>query len=174
MVFPFITRQLKGIVCIGWLLLLPVSSALAWDGYVVRVLDGDSLRVQKRGGRIVEVRLYGIDCPEWGQSYGNKAKKFLKKKVYHKNVTVEPKDIDRYGRTVALVFSADGLVNRELVTAGLAWMYPRYCQQQPLCSDLKRIQQRAKKRTRGLWREKHPVSPWYWKWKKRKKKRKHS
>lgn len=135
---------------------------------MVRVLDGDSLRVQ-REKKIVEIRLYGIDCPEWGQDYGNKAKKFLKKKVYHKNVHVTVKDVDRYGRSVALVSGSAGLVNRELVRAGLAWMYPKYCQAEPLCSELGNLQKKARFRKRGLWRSKHPISPWYWKWLKKRK-----
>ena len=152
---------------------LPLSSAFAWEGYVVRVLDGDSLRVQ-RGKKIVEIRLYGIDCPEWGQDYGNKAKKSLKKKIYHKNVHVTAKDVDRYGRVVALVSGSAGLVNRELVREGLAWMYPKYCLDESLCSELGNLQKKAKSRKLGLWRAKHPISPWYWKWlKKRKRKTRH-
>ena len=144
-----------------------LSTAYGWHGYVVKVLDGDSLRV-KKGNAIIEVRLYGIDCPEWGQDYGNKAKQYLKRKINKKTVTVEPKDIDRYGRTVALVSSSERLMNRELVREGLAWVYPKYCREQPLCSELKKLQQKAKAGRRGLWREKNPVSPWYWKWQKNK------
>lgn len=40
--------------------------AYAWEGYVTGVPDGDSLRV-KKGGRVYEIRLYGIDSPEYGQ-----------------------------------------------------------------------------------------------------------
>jgi endonuclease YncB( thermonuclease family) len=153
---------------------LPFSSVFAWEGYVVKVLDGDSLRI-KKDNRIIEVRLYGIDAPEWGQDFGNKAKKSLKKKVYHRYVTVSPKDIDRYGRTVALVSDSQNLVNRELVREGLAWMYPKYCREQPLCSELKRLQKKARKRRAGLWRDKKPLSPWYYKWQKNKlKKRRRS
>lgn len=142
--------------------LLPLSTAYSWQGYVVKVLDGDSLRV-KRGKEVIEIRLYGIDCPEWGQDYGNKAKRFTKAKMYKRTVNVEPRDVDRYGRTVALVSSSGRLINRELVRAGLAWMYPKYCKKQPLCSELKKLQNKAKKRRLGLWRAKNPVSPWQWK-----------
>jgi endonuclease YncB( thermonuclease family) len=142
--------------------LLPLSTAYCWQGNVVKVIDGDSLRV-KKGNEVIEIRLYGIDCPEWGQDYGNKAKRFTKAKMYKKTVNVEPKDVDRYGRTVALVSSSRGLINRELVRAGLAWMYPKYCKQQPLCSELKKLQNKARKRRMGLWRARDPVSPWQWK-----------
>ena len=155
-------------ICLLLACCLPFSTAFAWEGYVVKVLDGDSLRI-KKNNQIIEVRLYGIDAPEWGQDFGNRAKKSLKKKVFHRRVMVKPKDIDRYGRTVALVSDADKLVNRELVREGLAWMYPRYCREQPLCSDLKQLQRKAKKQKRGLWRAKKPLSPWFYKWLKRRK-----
>ncbi len=121
----------------------PLSAAYCWQGFVVKVLDGDSLRV-KRGKEVIEIRLYGIDCPEWGQDYGNKAKRFTKAKIYKKPVIVEPRDVDRYGRTVALISSSGRLINRELVRAGLAWMYPKYCKKQPLCSELKKLQNKAR------------------------------
>ena len=140
----------------------PFSTAYCWQGYVVKVLDGDSLRV-KRGKEVIEIRLYGIDCPEWGQDYGNKAKRFTKAKMYKRTVNVEPRDVDRYGRTVALVSSSGRLINRELVRAGLAWMYPKYCKKQPLCSELKKLQNKARNRRMGLWRARDPVSPWQWK-----------
>lgn len=146
-----------------------LSSAWAWDGYVVKVIDGDSLRV-KNNRKVIEIRLYGIDSPEWGQAYGNKAKQFLKKKIKGRKVSVVAKDRDRYGRTVALVSYSGGLVNREMVRSGYAWMYPKYCRQQPLCSELKQLQQKARSRRLGLWRDPAPVSPWQWKWQQRKKK----
>jgi endonuclease YncB( thermonuclease family) len=138
------------------------SSAYGWQGFVVKVLDGDSIRV-KRGGKVVEVRLYGIDCPEWEQEYGDNARRYTKAKTYRKTVSVEPKDVDRYGRTVALVRRAGRLVNRELVRDGLAWMYPKYCKEEPLCSELKELEKKARARRRGLWQAKAPVSPWEWK-----------
>ena len=148
----------------------PLSSVYGWHGYVVKVLDGDSLRV-KRGMEIIEIRLYGIDSPEWGQDYGNRAKRYLKAKVDRKKVTVDQKDVDRYGRTVALVSSSGRLMNSEMVRKGLAWMYPKYCKEQPLCSELKKLEHEARSKRCGLWREKDPISPWQWKWQKKKKRR---
>ena len=138
------------------------SMASAWHGYVVKVLDGDSLRV-KRGMKFYEIRLYGIDTPEYKQAYGEKAKRFTKSRTYKKTVTVEPKDVDRYDRIVALVKSQGRLVNQELVRDGLAWVYPKYCREQPLCLEMKKDEDRARKARRGLWKQKDPLSPWQWK-----------
>lgn len=143
-------------------LLFFAGSALAWEGVVVKVLDGDSIQVS-RDGRIYEIRLYGIDTPEYKQPYSNKAKQFTRRLTYRQTVSVEKKDIDRYGRIVALVFSNGALVNRELVRSGLAWFYPRYCLEQPLCGELEALEKQARKERRGLWLESAPVSPWEWK-----------
>jgi endonuclease YncB( thermonuclease family) len=160
---------MKYFVCLAvFLCCFPLSEACAWQGYVVQVLDGDSLRV-KRGSEIIEIRLYGVDCPEWGQEYGNKAKRYTKKKIYRKKVNVEPKDIDRYGRVVALVGSAGNLINKDLVRDGRAWVYTRYCREQPFCMELEQLQVKAQKEKKGLWGTDNPVSPWQWKWKNKKK-----
>ena len=145
-----------------FLFILPLSTAYGWQGYVVKVLDGDSIRV-KKGKEIIEVRLYGIDCPEWKQDYGNRAKQFTRSQLYHKTVEVDPIDIDRYGRTVALVTSSGQLISRELVRKGLAWVYLKYCRKQPLCTELEKLEDAARGQRRGLWKAKNPVSPWQWK-----------
>jgi len=151
------------ILTVVFFLFCPAASH-AWHGYVVQVLDGDSIRVQ-RGRSIIEIRLYGIDCPEWGQPFGDKARRYTREKIYRKTVIVEPRDIDKYDRVVALVSYSGGLLNKELVQEGLAWMYPRYCLEQPLCSELQALENSAATSARGLWKETHPLSPWQWKWK---------
>jgi endonuclease YncB( thermonuclease family) len=158
----------KNLLLVVLLCLYPLSSSYAWNGYVTKVLDGDSFRI-KKGRKTVEVRLYGIDSPEWGQAYGNRAKRYLKAKINRTTVRVSPRDVDRYGRTVALVSISGRLMNRELVREGLAWMYPRYCKEQPLCSELKKIQRKAMAGGHGLWRDKVPVPPWQWRQKHKKK-----
>ena len=144
------------------LFFLPAVQASAWQGIAVKVLDGDSLKI-KRDGMVYEIRLYGIDTPEYKQPFSNKAKQFTKRLTLGKAVFVQKKDIDKYGRIVALVSSGEKLVNRELVREGLAWFYPKYCLEQPLCGELQSIEAQARKQRRGLWRDKNPVSPWEWK-----------
>lgn len=141
----------------------PVEAAdTSWQGRVVKVLDGDSLRVT-RENTIDEVRLYGIDTPEYKQPWSNKAKQFSKAFVAGKRVTVVAKDRDHYGRVVALVRVDGELLNGALVEEGLAWVYTRYCKEKELCNNLKLLQKRAQGSGRGLWRDKNAVPPWQWK-----------
>ncbi len=56
----------------------------AWEGKVVSVTDGDTIKVLKDGQQ-VKIRLASIDCPEKGQPYGQKAKQFTADMVTDKN-----------------------------------------------------------------------------------------
>lgn len=154
-----IIKLLTWLFCLRWL--LPVANANAWQGEAVKVLDGDTVQVRK-GREIVKVRLYGVDCPESRQSFGRQAAEFTEKQVLGKKVKVERVDTDRYGRVVGLISAGGKLLNRELVRAGYAWTYEAYCRKQPLCIELRELEERARKRKAGLWQEKRPLPPWEW------------
>ena len=143
--------------CLSW----------AWSGKVVGVADGDTITVL-RDKEQVRIRLYGIDTPEKGQAFGKKAKQFTSRMVFGKVVEVHQMDTDRYGRTVALVSVDKQLLNKELVKAGLAWVYDRYCSE-PICESWRNFQLRAKIDKRGLWADSNPIPPWEFRRKKRKK-----
>jgi endonuclease YncB( thermonuclease family) len=147
------------------LIILPCHS-LAWSGKVVGVADGDTITVL-RDKQQVRIRFYGIDCPEGGQAFSKKAKQFTSDKVFGKVVEVEPVDVDRYGRTVALVAVFRRLVNEELVNAGFAWVYTRYCDR-PICERWKVLEQEAREANRGLWADPNPIPPWEFRKKERK------
>jgi endonuclease YncB( thermonuclease family) len=63
--------------------------------------------------------LSGIDCPEKGQAYGQKAKHAASDLAFGKDVTIQTHGLDKYGRTLADVLLLDGTnVNHELVKEG--------------------------------------------------------
>jgi micrococcal nuclease len=97
----------------------------AWEGKVVSVSDGDTIKVLKDGQQ-VKIRLAAIDCPEKKQPYGQKAKQFTADMVAGKVVKIWEIDTDRYGRIVGFVFIGDKNLNKELLRAGLAWHYKQY------------------------------------------------
>ena len=131
----------------------------AWPGKVVGIADGDTIIVLREGKQQVKIRLYGIDCPERGQAFSRKAKQFISEMVFGKEVEVEPVDVDRYGRLVALVTISESLVNEELVNAGFAWVYTRYCDR-PICERWKVLENEAREAKRGLWADPNPLPPW--------------
>lgn len=145
------------------LAMLSAPDAFAWSGQVVDVHDGDSLRVQRDDGEVLKVRIYGVDCPELGQPYGNDARELTAQLVLGQRVEVVPTgQRPSYGREVALVsIPGRGLLQEELVTAGLAWVDGRYCKN-TVCDYWRIRQQDAKIAVRGLWAEGSPIAPWVW------------
>ncbi len=147
--------------CLFLILSFLPTLAFAWQGQVVGITDGDTLTVLKDGHDQVKIRLYGIDTPEKGQPWGTRAKQKLSELAYDRLVEVDALDVDRYGRTVARVF-VDGVeVAPELIQAGLAWVYTRYCKL-PVCEDWERFQEEARGAGVGLWSEGNQVAPWEW------------
>ena len=133
-----------------------------FSGKVVRVADGDTITVLAPGNQQVKVRLYGIDCPEKGQAFGQKARRFTADRVAGRNVTVSVLDTDRYGRTVGVVKTEDGgILNRELLTNGYAWLYTRYCKAS-FCSEWQAQELRARKAKAGIWSDRAAMEPWNW------------
>jgi micrococcal nuclease len=136
-------------------------SAQAWEGKVVGVTDGDTITVLQEKNPI-KVRLYGIDCPEKRQAFGTRAKQFTSDLVFGKMVDVETVDVDRYKRTVGIVRLPDGtVVNQEIIRAGYAWVYARYCKKS-ICLEWKTLESEAASEKRGLWKDEKPVPPWEW------------
>jgi len=129
--------------------------AAAWEGKVVGISDGDTIKVLKNGKQ-VKIRLASIDCPEKGQPYGQAAKKFTTKMVAGKIVKIWPTDTDRYGRTVAFVFYDGKNLNKELLSSGLAWHYKQYSRD----PELAKLEFKARSARIGLWSEPDPIPPW--------------
>ncbi len=106
-----------------------VGSPPGGDRAVVsRVVDGDTLEVM-RNGRRTRVRLIGMDTPETVDPrrpdgcFGAEATKELRRLMSGGEVLLQY-DVDRadrFGRTLAYVFLADGtFVNLDLVRRGFA------------------------------------------------------
>src|SRR4051795_10630742 len=88
-------------------LVSPVAAA-DYPARVVGVSDGGTLTVLRDGRTQVKVRLHGIDAPETGQAFGSRAKEAASALAFGKEVTVQVRDTDRYGRSVAEVVLPDG------------------------------------------------------------------
>jgi micrococcal nuclease len=87
----------------------------AFQAKVVRVAYGDAIAVM-HDGREERIRLHGIDAPEKGQAFGNRAKQYASELALGQVVTVEPTDQDPYKRVVADVTLPDGRsLDREMV-----------------------------------------------------------
>ena len=87
------------------------------------VLDGDTIEVLN-GHHAERIRLSGIDCPEKGQAYGQRAKQAASSLAFGKEVTLQTHGYDKYKRTLADVLLSDGTnVNHKLVQEGWCWWF---------------------------------------------------
>jgi endonuclease YncB( thermonuclease family) len=139
-------------------LLMVVAPAMAaeFKGQVIRVLDGDTIEVlhEEKPERI---RLYGIDCPEKGQAFGQKAKQATSSLLFGKDVRIESHGRDKHGRTLGTVFDGELNVNQDLVKEGWCWWFRKFV---PKDRVLQQFEQEAKDAKKGLWADPNPVAPW--------------
>ncbi|WP_255004618.1 thermonuclease family protein [Cyanobium sp. HWJ4-Hawea] len=93
---------------------------------VLSIGDGDTVPV-RQAGRTITVRLACIDAPDTAQSpYGQQARTYLQQRLpIGREVSLDVKTTDRYGRFVAEVFSGV-IINLALVEAGQAFAYRQY------------------------------------------------
>lgn len=142
------------------------------EGVVSKISDGDTIHVTDSGGTNVKVRFYGIDCPETekgnkrtgevskqGQPYGEEAYRALQDKLKRQRVRLDVMDVDRYGRTVGIVWLGNRNINLEMVADGWAWAYTQYLDR-PHASEYIQAEEQARKLRKGLWQQSNPQPPW--------------
>ncbi|MGL6134954.1 MAG: thermonuclease family protein [Prochlorococcaceae cyanobacterium] len=142
------------------LLLSSACSAGEPAAQVVSIGDGDTLRV-RRSGELITVRLACIDAPEMTQQpHGQRARDYLQLRVpIGSQVRLDVKTNDRYGRTVAEVFSGSN-IGLAMVEDGQAFAYRRYLDQCDTREYLE-AEERASRRRVGVWQVAGGITrPW--------------
>ena len=143
------------------ILFIFAECAFAWNAKIINIHDGDTITALNNNKQI-KIRLYGIDAPELGQDFGQRARQVVTTLTYGKNATIDDTGLDKYGRTIGKVW-VDGIdINEILISAGLAWVYKQYCTEQPTCTDWTKREQEAKDKKLGLWAGPNPIPPWEW------------
>lgn len=123
------------------------------------VIDGDTIEIHDQ-----RIRLHGIDAPESGQQCiragqrwpcGRRAAFALSDRIGNRTVRCNRRDIDRYGRVVAVCFAAGENLNAWLVRNGWALAYRRYSQAYVSDEDT------ARRSRSGIWAGSF-IPPWDW------------
>jgi micrococcal nuclease len=140
------------------LLALLASPALALEGKVVGVVDGDTIDVLDGDKKQHRIRFDGIDAPERGQPFSNRAKSTLSDLVFGKTVRVDTEGPDKYDRTIGRVYVDGRDVGLAMLEAGVAWHYTKYDQSKKYADG----QKSARAARRGLWTDKNAIPPWEW------------
>ena len=155
-----------GPAAVAVLLLLP-SLCFAAQCKVTGVLSGDTIQASGPKGKFI-VRLIGIDAPEKGQPYSDKARTYLADLILRKTVFIFNHGKDPEHRLLGEIFLKGRSINIEMVQAGLAEVYIEI---PPKKLDLIRylmVEKEAKDAKRGIWAlGGQYVSPNLWRMQKR-------
>ncbi|TXN21426.1 thermonuclease family protein [Methylobacterium sp. WL19] len=143
---------MKSILVPALVLVLSLAPAFAAEPITggASVVDGDTLDI---GG--TRIRLHGIDAPESAQLCNRKAGETfrcgqtaalaLADRIGSAPVSCDPRDIDKYGRTVAVCRKGAEDLNAWLVAQGHAVAYRRYSEDYITAEDT------AKAGKLGIW-----------------------
>lgn len=135
------------------------------EGTCLKVLDGDTIIFREAGAvDSIKIRLWGIDAPEKGQTFGAEATRKLARLIEHKSVLLRfheearesAEGRDGYSRDLATIFRKGRNINLELVKGGYAWHYAYYAAEE---TELAEAERQARADGRGLWADAHPQEP---------------
>lgn len=127
------------------------------SGKCTRVTDGDTLALRLPNGKTEKIQLFGIDAPEPGQEYGDRATAALEALALGKELRVEAAVRDEFGRMNGKVYAGGQYLNLILVQQGHAWHSDKYA---PAEEDLRAAHQEARAARRGLWANAAAEPPW--------------
>ena len=123
-----------------------VANTQEIKGQVVEIIDGNTLTLKSAENETYKIVLFGIDCPELGQKYGDKAKKCLERLMRNQKVTAQIMGKDRMGNHIAIVTTDKNLDPRfQLLEEGLAWT-----QEKEPVTDLESYRSAAEQQGKGL------------------------
>lgn len=136
------------LVCIS---LQSPGQLLAGDVHYLKARDGDSMLMEVDGHRL-DVRLIGVDSPEYRQKYSENAKAFavdwLKRGPFELEYNFDKHD--RYNRLLADIWREGEMLNEELILAG--WCIPAYFKPNKKHRDrLEQAGEKAKAEKAGFW-----------------------
>ena len=149
---------MKNFFLISALLVSQVSNAEYLESLKIKkVVDGDTVHVFYQD-EVYKIRLTEIDAPERDQPYGSNSTEYLKGLLKEGRVDADISGTDRYGRKLGRLYWQGMDINRELVSAGYAWVYDQYVTDNSFYEN----QLKARKLKKGLWQDKNPLEPWNW------------
>jgi endonuclease YncB( thermonuclease family) len=148
---------------LGAMLLLLPATSWAWSGKVIRIEHGCHLRVH-HDGKASDVVLYGIDCPQPEEPFGERAMEFTAEQALDRTVEVRPlRTSDDTVYAVVTLADSDRSLNALLLAEGLAWVHQAYCEKARMCGRWEHVEGRARKSGLGLWSEVPENMP-AWRW----------
>lgn len=126
---------------------------------VVEIIDGDTFLLSDGD----QVRLIGIDTPEEGQPFFERAKAFAESTLLGKEVEIkyDREPLDRYGRLLVYLFVDSILYNQLAIDSGFASVY-LFEKNQMLARQLISAQRKARSSKVGIWFLPEPIPEDYY------------
>ncbi|MBU0499902.1 MAG: thermonuclease family protein [Gammaproteobacteria bacterium] len=112
------------------LLLAGPCNAAVMTGWVVWVVDGDTLHLMDKAGERHRIRLAGINAPEKGKAFSQGARDRLVSLAQGKEASVYWEKVDKYDRIVGKVVVDSRDINLAIIRAGYARWYRRFAHEQ--------------------------------------------
>ncbi|HEY9873837.1 MAG TPA: thermonuclease family protein [Candidatus Obscuribacterales bacterium] len=125
--------------------------------HIIKVLDGDTITVIENG-KETNTRLCGIEAPPIDQPLGQQSKQYLVKLISggEEKVEVHPVKGNHSKIAVSEVFivdenTGDKLINREMVKAGMAYLYKQNLKSCLNAALLEEAEEQARRSRIGVW-----------------------
>lgn len=149
------------ILMLSLLTTVAAQSQTVVTGVVIEVPEGDIVKVLSHQGDTLSVKFKNIECPEIGQSFGDEAKAYTQKISLKKDVSITYTEKDRDLNALGVVLLANGKdIGAQLLAQGLAWHYMKGLAVSPETQHYLELEQKAKDKKKGLWKEENPIAPW--------------
>ena len=141
----------------------PVIQIWTYPAKSVRVKDGDTISLGKRGKRI-HIRLTYIDAPELSQFYGKRSRDFVEhffREADRIKIVVTGRGY--YGRYLGEVFVGEQSLNLLMLEKGMATIYPysRYRNKKQKMNYQMALFKASRKKL-GIWGAKKMLTPRYY------------
>lgn len=128
-----------------------------FTGVLTDITAGDLVSVNNNNTP-VQLRLYGVDCPETGQDFAQEARTQTVSRVLDTTVSVHILTEDSLEIPVALVFDGTGnSLSHWLAAEGLAWWDDRNAKKDSL---LRKLNAQAIVAQKGIFADSAPLAPW--------------
>jgi endonuclease YncB( thermonuclease family) len=131
------------------------SGSFIYRGLVTHVIDGDTVDVRLRSGRLERIRVLGIDTPERGVCFSRQATTRARRLTLARAVVLRGDATqatrDRHGRLLAYVgFEGGRDLGFELIAGGFAkvYVFSRAFERLPAYRE---AETRARRGSLGLW-----------------------
>jgi len=126
------------------------------------IYDGDTLWVRSSNGQVLKVRFACIDAPELKQLLGEESRNHLRSFINEAGgkVKLQIIETDRYGRSVAELWTKSGLLQSRMAAAGMAFAYDQYRKNCPHWDAVKSSEKAASELKVGVWRSPNFERPW--------------